>query len=49
MVDSIGDHDTYDLPTMAEEERWLCYQPPLLGGVHPRFCLYLIEPKHLQK
>ena len=48
MVDSIGDHDTFDLPTIAEE-RWLCYEPPLIGGVHQRFCLYLIGPKHLQK
>ena len=49
MVDSIGDHDTFDLPTITEEERWLCYQPSLIGGVHQRFHLYLIEPKHLQK
>ena len=47
MVDSIGNHDTFDLPTIAEEERWLCYQPPLIGGVHQRFGLYLIEPKDL--
>ena len=25
MVDSIGDHNTFELPTIAEEERWLCY------------------------
>ena len=28
-VDFIGDHNIFDLPTIAEEERWLCYQPPL--------------------
>ena len=49
MVDSIEDHDTFDLPTITEEERWLCYEPPLTGGVHQRFRLYLIDPKHLQK
>ena len=49
MVDSIEDHDTFDLPTITEEERWLCYEPSLIGGVHQRFRLYLIDPKHLQK
>ena len=49
MVDFIGDHNTFDLPTIAEEERWLCYQPPLTGDVHQRFCSYLLDPKHLQK
>ena len=30
MVDFIGDHNISDLLTITEEERWLCYQPPLV-------------------
>ena len=48
MVDFIGDHNTFDLPTIAEEERWLCYQPPLTGDVHQKFRSYLVDPQHLQ-
>ena len=49
MVDSIENHDTFDLPTIREEERWLCYEPPVTECVHQRFCLYLIDPKYPQK
>ena len=49
MVDSIQDHDTFDLPTIIEEERWLCYEPPLTGCMHQKFRLYLIDAKHPQK
>ena len=48
MVDFVGDHNTFDLPTITEEERWLCYQPPLTGDVHQRFHSYLVNPKHQQ-
>ena len=48
-VDFIGDHNIFDLPTITEEERWLCYQPPLAGDAHQRFHSYLVNPKHQQK
>ena len=46
MVDLIGDHNIFDLPTIAEEERWLCYQPPLAADAHQRFHSYLVNPQH---
>ena len=49
MVDSIQDHDTFDLQTITAEERWLCYEPPLTGCRHQKICLYLIDPRHPQK
>ena len=48
MVDSIEDHDMFDLPTITEEERWFCYESPLTRGEHQKFRIYLLHPKHLQ-
>ena len=45
-VDFLGDHTIFDLPTIAEEERWLCFQPPLVGYPQQRFHSYLVKPKH---
>ena len=48
-VDFIGAPNIFDLPTIKEEGTWLCYQPPLTGDAHQRFCSYLLNPDHLQK
>ena len=48
-VDFLGDQNIFDLPTIAEEERWLCYQPPLSGHAQQRFHSYLVNPKYQQK
>ena len=45
-VDFIGNHNIFDLPTITEEEKLLCYQPPLAGNAHQRFHSYLVNPKH---
>ena len=45
-VDFLGDHTIFDLPTITEEERWLCFQLPLVDYPQQRFRSYLVKPKH---
>ena len=45
MVDILEDNTIFDLSPILEEQRWLCFQPPLVDYPQQRFCSYLAKPK----
>ena len=45
MVDLLEDNTIFELPPILEEQRWLCFQPPLVDYPQQRFCSYLAKPK----
>ena len=45
MVDILEDNTIFELPPILEEQRWLCFQPPLVDYPQQRFCSYLAKPK----
>ena len=49
MASSIQDHDTFDLPSIREEEKGQYHQTPLVKCAHPKFHLNLIDPRCPQK
>ena len=44
MVDILEDNTIFELPPILEEQRWLCFQPPLVDYPQQRFFLYLAKP-----
>ena len=46
MVDHLGDNTIFDLPPIPEEQRWSCFQPPLVDYPQQSFHSYLFKPKH---
>ena len=45
MVDVLEDNTIFELPPIPEEQRWLCFQPPLVDYPQQRFYSYLAKPK----
>ena len=45
-VDYLGDDQIFELPPILEEQRWLCFQPPLVDYPRQKFHSYLVKPKH---
>ena len=44
MSDVLEHNTVFDLPAIPEEQRWLCFQPPLVDYSQQRFCSYLLKP-----
>ena len=44
MGDVLENNTVFELPPIPEEQRWLCFQPPLVGHPQQRFCSYLVKP-----
>ena len=44
MSDVLEENRVFDLPPIPEEQRWLCFQPPLVDYSQQRFCSYLLKP-----
>ena len=44
MSDVLEDNTVFDLPPIPEEQRWLCFQPPLVDYSQQRFSSYLLKP-----
>ena len=45
MVDLLENNTIFELPPISEEQRWICFQPPLVEYPQQRFCSYLAIPK----
>ena len=45
LVDVLGEDTIFELPSIPEEQRWLCFQPPLVGYPRQRFHSYLVKPR----
>ena len=45
MGDVLENNTVFELPPIPEEQRWLCFQPPLVDYPQQRFCSYLVKPK----
>ena len=45
-VDVLGEDTIFELSPIPEEQRWLCFQPPLVDYPQRRFHSYLVKPKH---
>ena len=45
-VDFLGDNQIFEQPPISEEQRWLCFRPPLVYYPLQRFHSYLVKPKH---
>ena len=44
MSDVLEDNTVFDLSHIPEEQRWLCFQPPLVDYSQQRFSSYLLKP-----
>ena len=44
MVDHLETNQIFELPPIPEEQRWVCFQPPLVDYSQQRFCSYLTKP-----
>ena len=44
MSDVLEDNTVFDLPPILEEQRWVCFQPPLVDYSQQKFCSYLLKP-----
>ena len=45
MGDILENNTIFELPPIPEEQRWLCFQPPLVDYPQQRFYSYLVKPK----
>ena len=45
MVDLLENNTIFELSPIPEEQRWICFQPPLVDYPQQRFCSYLAQPK----
>ena len=45
MSDVLENNTVFELPPIPEEQRWVCFQPPLVDYPQQRFCSYLVKPK----
>ena len=45
IVDLLENNTIYGLPPIKEEQRWLCFQLPLVDYPQQKFCSYLAKPK----
>ena len=43
MSDVLEDNTVFDLPPILEEQRWVCFQPPLVDYSQQKFCFYLLK------
>ena len=44
MSDVLEDNTVFDLPPIPEEQRWICFQPPLVDYSQQKFSSYLLKP-----
>ena len=44
MVDHLETNPIFVLPPIPEEQRWVCFQPPLADYPQQRFYSYLTKP-----
>ena len=44
MVDHLQTNPIFVLPPIPEEQRWVCFQMPLVDYPQQRFCSYLTKP-----
>ena len=44
VVDHLETIPVFDLPSIPEEWRWICFKPPLVDYPEQRFCSYLTQP-----
>ena len=49
MVNLLEDNTIFELPPIPEEQRWLCFQLPLVDYPQQRFCSYLAKTKQDKK
>ena len=45
MVDLLENNTIFKVSPIPEEQRWLCFQLPLVDYPQQRFCSYLAKPK----
>ena len=45
MVDLLENNTILELSPIPEEQRWICFQLPLVNYPQQRFCSYLTQPK----
>ena len=44
LVDHLETNPVFELPPIPEEQRWVCFKPPLVDYPKQRFCSYLTKP-----
>ena len=44
MVDLLETNQIFELSPIPEEQRWVCFQLPLVDYPQQRFCSYLTKP-----